>query len=66
MLVSVVSWLRLMPEKLVRIEAPWFVAGIVFQQGRVIRAAPIVNYMLGWDITRVSGYANRRRWNLSA
>lgn len=38
---------------LVRIEAPHFVAGIVFDRRRVVEAAPIVRYMRGWLAERV-------------
>ena len=47
---------------LVRIEAPHFVAGIEARAGRVVRAAPILAYMLGWDGARVAQHAQRRGW----
>ena len=54
---------RLPPaDVLIRIEAPHFVAGIEARGGRVVRAAPILAYMLGWDGARVAQYAKRRGW----
>jgi hypothetical protein len=50
------------PNVLIRIVAPHFVAGIEARDGRVIRAAPILAYMLGWDGARVAQYAKRRGW----
>lgn len=45
-----------------RIVAPHFVAGIVIEDGKVVRAAPIVRYMLGWSEDRVREYVNRKGW----
>lgn len=47
---------------LVRIETPHFVAGLEIEGGRVVRAAPILKYMVGWPATRVREYAHRRAW----
>lgn len=47
---------------LIRIEAPFFVAGIDARDRRVIRAAPIVKYMIGWDSQHVADYCKRRGW----
>jgi type IV secretory pathway protease TraF len=47
---------------LVRIEAPHFVAGIVAEDGRVARTAPILRYMLGWDGQRVAAYVRSKGW----
>jgi hypothetical protein len=47
---------------LVRIEAPHFVAGIVAENGRVVRTAPILHYMLGWDGRRVAAYVRAKGW----
>ena len=47
---------------LIRIVAPYFVAGIVLEEGVVIEAAPIVRYMMGWSGMRVRSYAKRKHW----
>ena len=47
---------------LVRISAPHFVAGIVARDGRVVLAAPIVYYMVGWDGRRVADYCAAKNW----
>lgn len=49
-------------EKLVRIIAPHFVAGVVFVSRRVVRCAPIVGYMHGWSAERVHGYIVGKQW----
>lgn len=49
-------------EILVRITAPHFVAGVVAVDGRVVRAAPILRYMSGWDGARLAEYARRKGW----
>lgn len=48
-----------------RVEGPSFVAGLDVKRGVVIRAAPIVRYMLGWTLHRVQEYAYRRGWKVS-
>lgn len=50
--------------RLTRIEAPHFVAGVISnEKGIVIRAAPIINYMVGWHVVRVWRYAQRKKWS---
>ena len=51
---------------LVRIEAPHFVAGLDAEGGRVVRAAPIVRYMIGWDGRRVARYCASKGWAWTA
>lgn len=45
-----------------RIVAPHFVAGVIVEDGRVVRAAPIVGYMKGWPEERVRAYVARKGW----
>lgn len=47
---------------LVRICSPHFVAGILVSRRRVIEAAPIVRYMVGWSSERVIAYCKRKHW----
>lgn len=47
---------------LLRIMAPHFVAGIEVDGGRVVRAAPIVRYMVGWDGPRFHHYCRKKGW----
>lgn len=53
-------------ERVIRITAPWFVAGVVLVDGRVTRAAPIVAYMRGWHGARVLAYARRKGWRTTS
>ena len=46
---------------MIRIVAPHFVAGVVLTD-RVIRTAPIVKYMIGWEPGRVRTYARSKGW----
>jgi hypothetical protein len=46
----------------VRVVARHFVAGLVAVDGRVVRAAPILRYMLGWDGARVATYVQAKGW----
>ena len=47
---------------LLRITAPHFVAGVVIEDGRVVRAAPIVKYMMAWQTWKVRRYVERKGW----
>ena len=49
--------------RLLRITAPNFVAGIESDNGgRIIRAAPIVKYMLKWTDAAVLAYCSNKGW----
>ena len=47
---------------LIQITAQHFVAGLIAEQGRVIQAAPVIRYMIGWDGRQVVDYCARKRW----
>lgn len=44
------------------IDAGYFYAGVVAENGKVVRAAPIVKYMRGWTTDQVVAYARKKRW----
>ena len=52
------------PDVLIAIDAPHFYCGVIMRNGRVIRTAPIVHYLKGWDRDRVQRYAQRRGWRV--
>lgn len=46
---------------------PDFCAGVVLDgRGIVVRAAPIIRYMIGWTEARVVRYARQRGWRRPA
>jgi hypothetical protein len=49
---------------LVRISASNFTAGLVIKDDHVIRAAPILGYMIDWPIGRVIALVQRRGWSI--
>ncbi len=51
-------------EQLLSIDAPHFYCGLVLSNDRVVRAAPIVRYMVGWPRRRVEGYCRARNWRI--
>jgi hypothetical protein len=51
-----------MTEKLIRITSGYFVCGIVCRDGIVVRAAPIVKYMKGWNGKRFVEYCNKKKF----
>lgn len=56
-----------MNKKLLRIEAPHFVAGAVFNMDKriCIKAAPIVRWMLGHSPASAMAYLERKKWPFS-
>lgn len=51
---------------MLRITSNHFCAGVVLRNGRVVRAAPILKYMIGWNELRVLSYARMRGWKADA
>lgn len=58
---------------MIRIKAPFFIAGltikgeigqIMLQEAIVVRAAPIVHYMIGWTESQVEAYCLNRNWTI--
>lgn len=47
---------------LVCIDSGYFFAGVIVENGVVVRAAPILRYMLGWDQERVISYIEYKEW----
>jgi hypothetical protein len=52
-------------ETLAVIDAPHFYAGIVLWGDKVVEAAPILKYMVGWDRDRVRAYCAKKQWKVS-
>lgn len=52
--------------KLIRIEAPHFVAGLEAGGGKYDRAAPILKYMAGWSEADIKAYIRRKQWKAAA
>lgn len=50
---------------LVRVVAPTFVAGFIFDQGRIVRTAPILHELRGMRADEARGYLWRRGWQAS-
>ncbi|MBF0102055.1 MAG: hypothetical protein HQK77_14225 [Desulfobacterales bacterium] len=47
---------------MIRITAPHFVAGLEIKDRIVVRAAPIIRYMVGWPIGTVKDYCDKKGW----
>lgn len=41
-----------------------FCAGLVIENDKVKRAAPVLAYMRGWSRAKVEHYATRKRWKV--
>ena len=46
-----------------RVVAPYFCAGVVLEEGVVVKAAPILGYMRGWSMSKCQNYARRKGWD---
>jgi len=46
----------------IRIVGPNFVAGLIISNDHVIRAAPILGYMIGWPTEKIIALAQRHGW----
>ena len=51
---------------LFRIDAPHFCAGGDIQNGQIVWAAPIISYMVGWDVKKAHDYCKRKKWNITS
>ena len=51
-----------MNQILIRITAPWFIAGVVVDSQGNKRAAPIIGYMRNMTINGIFRYSNKRGW----
>jgi hypothetical protein len=50
---------------LLQITSNYFCAGLVSTHGRITLAAPIIKYMKGWPFRKVSGYCDKKHWQLN-
>ena len=50
-----------MPQPLIRVSSPYFVAGVVVQTGD---CAPIIGYMRYWPLNRIIDYCKSKRWTV--
>jgi hypothetical protein len=50
--------------RVIQLTSKWFCAAVVLDKAtdRVMRCAPILNYMMGWPRARVLRYARLRKW----
>jgi hypothetical protein len=55
-----------MKDDLWQITAPYFVVGLVFNDGYCTEAAPIIKYMIGWSKLRIADYTKGKSWQLNA
>ena len=45
------------------IDAPHFNAAVALRDFTVVRAAPILRYMVGWNVKRVVDYCHQKGWS---
>ena len=50
---------------LLHIDAPYFNAGATVKNGFVRKAAPIIRYLEGWNLTKVYSYGKKKGWTIS-
>ena len=47
---------------MIRIVSPYFVAGAILENNKVIHVAPIIGYMKGWTREMVENYCKKKNW----
>jgi hypothetical protein len=47
---------------LIAVNAPHFYAGVIVEDGVVVRAAPILKWCVGWQRDRLALYFKRKGW----
>lgn len=48
---------------ILRVEAPHFVAGCIYdREGFIVHAAPILKWCVGWQVSRFCRYCARKGW----
>lgn len=47
---------------MIRITSPYFCAGCVIENGLIVRAAPIIKYMIGKTPGWVRTYCQKKKW----
>ena len=47
---------------LYQISSNYFTAGFITKANKVIEAAPIIKYMIGWPLEKVLNYVTKKRW----
>lgn len=50
---------------MLRIVGPAFCCGVILDKGVAERTAPIVGYMQGWSLHRISSYVKKRGWTMT-
>jgi hypothetical protein len=50
---------------LYRVDAPHFCAGLEADNGKVIRAAPIIGWMVGRRLDHIADYCRKKRWTVA-
>jgi hypothetical protein len=47
---------------MLRILGPDFVAGLIVDGKRIVRAAPVIRYMIGWTVQQVAARCAQKGW----
>lgn len=51
-------------EELLLIDSPTFCAGITVKDNVVVKSAPLISYMIGWNVSKVQNYCLKKKWEL--
>ena len=52
-------------KQLAFIESNYFTACAVIEKGVIIKAAPIIKYMVGKDVAYIKNYCNKKKWKIN-
>lgn len=51
-------------DSLFQVRSGYFTAGLVVSDGRVVRAAPIIRWMIGRTLATIQAHCERKQWTL--
>lgn len=55
-----------MTEILFQIKTPKFCAGGEIKNRKIIMAAPIIRFMIDWNVDKAFSYCLKRKWNIKS
>lgn len=47
---------------MIRITTNYFCAGAIIENGEIVKAAPILQWMVGRKVAYIKAYCDRRKW----
>lgn len=49
--------------QMIRIDAPHFCAGAIVQNGKIVKSAPIIKWMINKTVAQIMSYCKQKNWS---